>query len=105
MTSYKEGPHFPDIFDHKGESEIAQKVYRVLAKLWEYNPEDLSSETKFQRDFDLDSVDYIDAMSFLEDGFKESELVMYLDDFEKMITISDLIKHIEGKVGETAAIS
>ncbi len=100
MKSYRNGPHFPDNFDHSEESEIAQRVYKVLAKELNYKPKDLSRETKLGGNLELDSVDYVDIMPFLEDEFNKSGLELYLDDFERMITIGDLIEHIEGKVGE-----
>jgi acyl carrier protein len=74
-------------------SEITEKVMDVVCKQLNVSKDKLTPETSFVNDLSADSLDLVELVMELEDQFGVS---IPDEEAEKIQTIGDAIKYVEG---------
>ena len=77
-------------------STIAERVKEIVVDQLAVSPDQVSEEAKFIEDLGADSLDTVELVMALE---KEFDLEIPEEDAEKLQTVSDAVKYIEGTVG------
>lgn len=73
---------------------MQDKVIKIIAEETKTNPSQISVETHFVNDLNLDSLDIVELMMKMED---ELGIEIPEEDTEQIKTIGDLVKYIEKK--------
>ena len=81
----------------KGGKGVAEKVKGIIARQLEIGTEKVTDKARITDDLGADSLDVIEFVSMLEDGFG---VEIPDDEAEKMITVGDVIKYVERKTGD-----
>jgi acyl carrier protein len=76
-------------------STIAERVKEIVVDQLAVSPEQVSVEAKFIEDLGADSLDTVELVMALE---KEFDLEIPEEDAEKLQTVADAVKYIEGTV-------
>jgi acyl carrier protein len=74
-----------------------EKVKQIIVKQLGVNPEEVTPEASFIDDLGADSLDTVELVMAFEEEF-DAEIPD--EDAEKLRTVGDAIKYIEGKVAE-----
>ena len=76
-------------------STIAERVKEIVVDQLAVSPDQVSVEAKFIEDLGADSLDTVELVMALE---KEFDLEIPEEDAEKLQTLADAVKYIEGTV-------
>ena len=76
-------------------SDIAEKVKSVIAEQMKIKPEEITENAKFTTDLSLDSLDMVELIIELEEGWG---IEIPDEDAKKLTTIDEAIKYIEEKI-------
>jgi acyl carrier protein len=74
---------------------IFEKIARIIADLFETEPDEIERETRLSDDLGADSLDVIDIVMSLEDEFRTEVPDEVSDTFE---TVGDIVDFIEKAV-------
>jgi len=80
-------------------ASIADRVKEIVVKQLEVSPDQVTPEAKFIEDLGADSLDQVEVVMALEEEF-DAEIPD--EDAEKMTTVGDAIRYIEGKQKKTS---
>lgn len=73
-----------------------EKIRNIIAELLDIDEvESITMETSIMNDLDADSLDAVEIMMALEDGFN---IEIPDEDAEQFKNISDIVKYIEDKI-------
>ena len=75
-------------------SDIADKVKKIVVEQLSVNEDQVTPEAKFIEDLGADSLDQVELVMALEEEFGSD---IPDEDAEKLTTVGDAIKYIEGK--------
>ena len=78
-------------------NEIIKITNEVLVEEFEIEESIISSEANFRQTLDLDSLDYVDLVVFVEENFK---VKLTAEDFQTVITFDDFYNLILKKLNE-----
>ena len=78
-------------------NEIIKITNEVLEEEFEIEESIISSEANFRQILDLDSLDYVDLVVFVEENFK---VKLTAEDFQTVITFDDFYNLILKKLNE-----
>ena len=79
------------------EEEIEEKVKDIIAKELGVNPEQVTQTASLSEDLGADSLDTVELVMAIEEEFS----VEVPDDAaEKLQTVGDVVKYIEGKLAK-----
>lgn len=73
---------------------IFDKIKEIIIEQFGVNPEDVDLNSNFKDDFGADSLDFLELILALEEGWG---IEISEDDAEKIKTVEDAVKYIEGK--------
>lgn len=73
---------------------VQDRVKTIIAEQLGVKPEEVTSEASFVDDLGADSLDTVELVMALEEEFS---IEIPDEDAEKIITVGDAIKYIEGK--------
>ena len=79
-------------------SEIAEKVKAIVADQLGVKAEEVKEDAKFIDDLGADSLDTVELVMALEEEFGAE---IPDEDAEKLTTVSEAIKYIEGKAANS----
>ena len=74
-------------------SDVKQKVKDIIIEQLGVNPEEVTEEASFIDDLGADSLDTVELVMALEEGF---DIEVPDEDAEKLTTVGAAIKYIEG---------
>ena len=74
-------------------SDVTQKVKDIIIEQLGVNPEEVTEEASFIDDLGADSLDTVELVMALEEGF---DIEVPDEDAEKLTTVGAAIKYIEG---------
>ena len=77
--------------------EIIKITNEVLVEEFEIEESKISTESNFRDTLDLDSLDYVDLVVFVEENFK---VKLTAEDFQTVITFNDFYNLILKKLNE-----
>lgn len=77
--------------------EIIKITNEVLVEEFEIEESKISTEANFRDTLDLDSLDYVDLVVFVEENFK---VKLTAEDFQTVITFNDFYNLILKKLNE-----
>ena len=75
---------------------VQDKVKSIIAEQLGVKPEEVTPEAAFVEDLGADSLDTVELVMALEEGFA---IEIPDEDAEKITTVGDAIKYIEEKAG------
>ena len=78
-------------------SEVAEKVKGIVAEQLGVKIEEVKEEAKFIDDLGADSLDTVELVMALEEEFGAE---IPDEEAEKLTTVGDAVKYIEGKAGQ-----
>jgi acyl carrier protein len=78
---------------------VAQKVRNIVAIQMNIKVEDVNDETVITDDLGADSLDLIELCLAIEDEFCG---IIPEEDGEKLKTVGDIIRYVEGKIADTS---
>ena len=78
-------------------SSIEEKVKRIIEEKLSVNPDQVTLSAKFAEDLKADSLDTVELVMALEDEFG---LDIPDEEADKIKTVGDAIKYIEGKTAQ-----
>ncbi len=86
-----------ELFKIKGDTKMAifDDVKEVVIEQLNVTAEEVKEESKFVEDLGADSLDVVELVMALEEKFN---IEIPDDEAEKIATVSDVIKYIEGRV-------
>ena len=76
-------------------SEISSKIKAIIVDKLVIDESEVTNDSNFMSDLGADSLDTVELIMEFE---KEFDLQIPDDDAEKITTVNDAIKYIEGKV-------
>ena len=76
-------------------SDIAEKIKSVIAEQMKIKPEKITENAKFTTDLGLDSLDMVELVIELEEGW---DIEIPDEDAKKLTTVNEAIKYIEEKI-------
>ena len=74
---------------------IFEKVKKILSEQFDVEEENITFDTSFTDDLNVDSLDLVDLIMDVEDVF---EIEVEDDDAKGISTVGDLVKYIEDKI-------
>lgn len=78
--------------------DIQKKVTTILTDKLGISASEITPDANFVKDLGIDSLDYAELVMDFEQAF---DIKIPDDDAEKMQTISEAVKYIEGKLSKT----
>lgn len=78
-------------------NEIIKITNEVLVEEFEIEASTIKEEANFRETLDLDSLDYVDLVVFVEENFK---VKLTAEDFQTVITFNDFYNLILKKLNE-----
>ena len=78
-------------------NEIITKVNEVLVEEFEIEPSNIEGSANFRETLDLDSLDYVDLVVYVEENFN---VKIIAEDFVNVKTIDDFYQLIFKKINE-----
>jgi acyl carrier protein len=78
-------------------SSVAEKVKKIVAEQLGVSAEQVTEDAKFIEDLGADSLDQVELIMALEEEFGSD---IPDEDAEKLTTVGDAIKYIDGKSKE-----
>ena len=78
-------------------NEIIKITNEVLVEEFEIEASTIKGESNFRETLDLDSLDYVDLVVFVEENFK---VKLTAEDFQAVITLNDFYNLILKKLNE-----
>lgn len=78
-------------------NEIIKITNQVLVEEFEIEASTIKGEENFRETLDLDSLDYVDLVVFVEENFK---VKLTAEDFQTVITFNDFYNLILKKLNE-----
>ena len=78
-------------------ADIAEKVRAIVAEQLGVNIEEVKDDAKFIDDLGADSLDTVELVMALEEEFGAE---IPDEEAEKLTTVGDAVKYIEGKAGQ-----
>jgi acyl carrier protein len=79
------------------EEEIEEKVKDIIAKELGVNPEQVTQTASLSEDLGADSLDTVELVMAIEEEFS---IDVPDDAAEKLQTVGDVVKYIEGKLAK-----
>lgn len=80
------------------DTNIQERVKNIIVDQLNVNEEQVTPESSFMDDLSADSLDVVELIMALEEEFKEeTQGEIPESDAEKLTTVGDVIKYIEGK--------
>lgn len=76
--------------------ELYDRLKELLVEQLGVKEADIGEDSAFQADLDADSLDLVELIMELEDGFGEK---ISDDDSKKLVTVSDALNYLCGKLG------
>ena len=76
-------------------SDIAEKIKLVISEQMKIKPEKITENAKFTTDLSLDSLDMVELVIELEEGWG---IEIPDEDAKKLTTVNEAIKYIEKKM-------
>lgn len=77
--------------------DITRMTNEVLVEEFEIDESIISDDSNFRNTLDLDSLDYVDLVVFVEENFK---VKLTADDFLEVVTFNDFYSLILNKINE-----
>ena len=77
--------------------EIIKITNEVLVEEFEIEESTIKGEANFRETLDLDSLDYVDLVVFVEENFK---IKLTAEDFQTVVTFDDFYNLIIEKINE-----
>ena len=77
--------------------DITRITNEVLVEEFEIDESIISDDANFRSTLDLDSLDYVDLVVFVEENFK---VKLTADDFLEVVTFNDFYSLILNKINE-----
>jgi|TARA_B110000211_G_scaffold114119_1_gene132346 acyl carrier protein len=77
--------------------DITRMTNEVLVEEFEIDESIISDDANFRSTLDLDSLDYVDLVVFVEENFK---VKLTADDFLEVVTFNDFYSLILNKINE-----
>ena len=77
--------------------EIIKITNQVLVEEFEIEESTIKGEANFRETLDLDSLDYVDLVVFVEENFK---IKLTAEDFQTVVTFDDFYNLIIDKLNE-----
>ena len=77
--------------------EITRITNEVLVEEFEIDESIISDDSNFRNTLDLDSLDYVDLVVFVEENFK---VKLTAEDFLEVVTFNDFYSLILNKINE-----
>lgn len=77
--------------------DITRITNEVLVEEFEIDESIISDDANFRTTLDLDSLDYVDLVVFVEENFK---VKLTADDFLEVVTFNDFYSLILNKINE-----
>jgi acyl carrier protein len=77
--------------------DITRMTNEVLVEEFEIDESIISDDANFRTTLDLDSLDYVDLVVFVEENFK---VKLTADDFLEVVTFNDFYSLILNKINE-----
>lgn len=74
------------------QQDIYQEVSELLVKLFEVSPEDITPEARLYEDLDLDSIDAVDMVVFLQ---KKTGKRIQPESFKAVRSVQDVVVVVE----------
>ena len=71
---------------------VEDKVIRIIKECFPAVPENINLSSRLVEDLGMDEIDKMDVIFALEDEF---DIEIIDEDFEKWLTIQDIVNHIE----------
>lgn len=81
------------------ESELNARIFKVIAKLSEKKPEEISLKDRLVEDLDFDSLKGLEAIARLSSYFK---IKVDLNLIEEIKTVEDIFRILESKLQKTS---
>ena len=78
-------------------SEIADRIIEIVAEKMDKPKEDVTVEKSFLNDLGADSLDIVELMMDIEDEF---DLSIPEEEAQKIETIGDAVKYVEGHMSK-----
>ena len=78
-------------------NEIRRITNKVLVEEFEIEESTIKGNANFRETLDLDSLDYVDLVVFVEENFKTK---LIHEDFVKIVTFNDFYNLISSKIDE-----
>ncbi len=78
-------------------NEIINTINEVLVEEFEVDESSIEANANFRETLELDSLDYVDLVVFVEQGFN---VKLTADDFQQVVTFDDFYKLILKKINE-----
>ena len=77
--------------------DITRMTNEVLVEEFEIDESIISDDSNFRNTLDLDSLDYVDLVVFVEENFK---VKLTAEDFLEVVTFNDFYSLILNKINE-----
>lgn len=74
------------------QQDIYQEVSELLSKLFEVSPEDITPEARLYEELDLDSIDAVDMVVYLQ---KKTGRRIKPESFKAVRTVQDVVDVVE----------
>ena len=78
-------------------NKIIETVNEVLIEEFEIEVSKIKGEANFRETLDLDSLDYVDLVVFVEENFK---VKLTAEDFQTVVTFDDFYTLVSNKINE-----
>ena len=78
-------------------NEIIKITNKVLIDEFEVDENQIETNANFRETLDLDSLDYVDLVVFVEENFN---VKLTAEDFQKVITFNDFYQLVFEKINE-----
>jgi len=78
-------------------NKIIETVNKVLIEEFEIEASNIKGEANFRDTLDLDSLDYVDLVVFVEENFK---VKLTAEDFQTVVTFDDFYTLVSNKINE-----
>ena len=76
--------------------EILSAMQNMIADQFAVNPEDVTMETSFEEDLGADSVDLVELVMAMEEGFEIDEVKE--EDLAELKTVGDCVNYLVNKL-------
>ncbi|WP_440617530.1 acyl carrier protein [Cysteiniphilum sp. 6C5] len=78
-------------------AQILQELQGIFAELFELNPQDVTLEARLYEDLDLDSIDAVDLIVYLQ---SKTDKQFKPDEFKSVKTVNDIVTIIDQEINK-----